>query len=102
MDQTLIAGIGNLVADEVLWHARVHPARRIEELSSGERSRVHSAMRRVLARWVAGYGSLPRGWLIHARGRGDRPCPRCGTLLSRTVVGGRTTYFCQRCQPEAA
>ena len=99
MDQTLIAGVGNLVADEVLWHARVHPARRIQDLPPDERRRIHSEMRRVLTRWVEGYGSLPRGWLIGSRGL-DRPCPRCGTPLSRTVVGGRTTYFCPRCQPE--
>ena len=99
MDQKLIAGIGNLVADEILWHARVQPARRIEDLSQAERERVHAELRRVLARWVEGYGSLPRGWLIRVRGR-DHACPRCGTPLSRTVVGGRTTYFCARCQPE--
>lgn len=98
MDQALIAGVGNLVADEVLWHARVHPARRIEELSPAERERIHGELRRVLIRWVEGYGSLPRGWLIEVRGSGD--CPRCGTPLSRTVVAGRTTYFCPGCQPE--
>jgi formamidopyrimidine-DNA glycosylase len=100
MDQSLIAGIGNIVADEVLWHARVHPARRIEDLASNELVRIHTVLRRLLARWVEGYGSLPRGWLIHARGRRDGECPRCGTPLSRMVVGGRTTYFCPRCQPE--
>lgn len=99
MDQTLIAGVGNLVADEILWHGRIHPARRIEELGPDERKRLHSELRRVLKRWVERYGSLPRGWLIHARGRRDGQCPRCGTPLSRTVVGGRTTYFCPRCQP---
>lgn len=98
MDQSLISGVGNLVADEILWHAGIHPARRIEELGPGERARLFSTMQRVLTRWVEGYGSLPRGWLIHARGRTDRGCPRCGTPLSRTVVGGRTTYFCPRCQ----
>ena len=97
MDQTLIAGVGNLVADEVLWHARVRPSRRIQDLSTVQRERIHSEMRRLLARWVTGYGSLPRGWLIRSRGP-ERPCPRCGTPLSRTAVGGRTTYFCPRCQ----
>lgn len=99
LDQTFVSGVGNLVADEVLWHARVHPARRIQGLNPEERRRIHSQMRRVLNRWTEGYGSLPRGWLIHSRGL-DHPCPRCGTLLSRTVVGGRTTYFCPRCQRE--
>jgi formamidopyrimidine-DNA glycosylase len=100
MDQTLIAGIGNLLADEILWHARVHPARRIQDLRPGEPERVLAELRRVVGRWVEGYGKLPKGWLIHVRGRGTSTCPRCGTPLGRDVVGGRTTYFCPRCQPE--
>lgn len=98
-DQTLLAGIGNLVADEVLWQARIHPNRGVQDLSPKETERLHSVMRRVLARWVEGYRSLPRGWLIRERGR-DQLCPRCGTPLSRTSVRGRTTYHCPSCQPE--
>ena len=99
LDQTLIAGVGNLVADEVLWHARLHPARPIESLRPAERDVLARELRRVLTRWVEGYGSLPKGWLMRARGRSGS-CPRCGEPLGRTVVGGRTTFFCPRCQPE--
>jgi formamidopyrimidine-DNA glycosylase len=100
-DQTLVAGIGNLVADELLWHARIHPGRAIQDLSPKELARIHPAMKRVVTRWVEGYGSLPRGWLIRVRGP-DQPCPRCDTPLSRISVRGRTTYYCPRCQPENA
>lgn len=99
MDQTLVAGAGNLTVDEALWRARIHPAARIEELSSAQRDRLYRALRRVLETWVERFGDLPRGWLIHVRGRPDGACPRCGTPLARTVIGGRTTYFCPRCQP---
>ena len=99
MDQTWIAGVGNLVADEVLWHARLHPARPMEDLRPSERDVLTRQLRRVLTRWVEGYGSLPKGWLIHARGPGGS-CPRCGEPLERIVVGGRTTFFCPKCQPE--
>lgn len=102
MDQRLLAGVGNLVADEALWRARIHPARRIEELSDRDRDRLHTAMNRVLRDWVERFGKLPAGWLIQVRGRPDARCPRCGTILGRTVVGGRTTYFCPRCQPEGS
>jgi formamidopyrimidine-DNA glycosylase len=102
MDQRLLAGVGNLVADEALWRARIHPARRIEDLSSQDRDRLYSGVHRVLHDWVERFGDLPPGWLIHVRGRPDARCPRCGTPLGRTVVGGRTTYFCPRCQPEGS
>lgn len=97
MDQTLIAGIGNLLADEILWQARIHPARTLARMSREQLLALHSTTRRVLQRWIERYGSLPKGWLIRARRKGE--CPRCGAPLLRIVVGGRTTYFCPRCQP---
>lgn len=99
MDQRLLAGIGNLLADEALWRAGVHPARRIEDLGPEERDRLFVATRSVVRTSVERFDRLPSGWLIHVRGRPDAVCPRCGTPLGRTVVGGRTTYFCPRHQP---
>ena len=96
MDQGLLSGIGNLVADEALWHARLHPATPIAGMPDPDLTALHRTLRRVLDRWVEGRGRLPRGWLIHARGGA---CPRDGTPLERSVVGGRTTYHCPRCQP---
>jgi formamidopyrimidine-DNA glycosylase len=101
MDQTLLAGIGNLLADEILWQARLHPKRTIDSLTDQERSALASSLRRVVRESI-GYDNVPRkrAWLSHVRGQPGAACPRCGTLLARTVVGGRTTYFCPRCQRE--
>lgn len=98
MDQTFLAGVGNLLADEILWQARIHPSRPIGELSTEERSRLYRALRTVIARTVDRY---PEGYETRwtsARGRPQARCPRCRTELARTVVGGRTTYFCPTCQ----
>lgn len=99
MDQTMIAGVGNLMADEILWQARLHPARRVEDLSGDDLRMLHSVMRRVLRRAIDRFHRLPRGWLMPARVP-DGPCPRCGEPLGRMVVGGRTSVYCPRCQPE--
>jgi formamidopyrimidine-DNA glycosylase len=101
MDQTLLAGVGNLIADEALWQARIHPRRRVETLSDDERARLHSSIRKVLRESVGHYDRIPRkrSWLLSVRGRPGARCPRCGTPLERTVAAGRTTYFCPTCQP---
>jgi formamidopyrimidine-DNA glycosylase len=99
MDQGLIAGAGNLVVDEVLWHARIHPLTRLDNLTPTDLDRLHLKLDRVLRTWVERHGHLPRGWLVTVRGRPGAVCPRCGTPLERTVVGGRTTYLCPTCQP---
>ena len=104
MDQTFVAGVGNLVADEVLWHAGLHPRRRVDSLAADDLERLHAVLRRVLRRWVRGDESTGRGgpWLLHVRGLPGATCPRCGTPLERTVTAGRTTYHCPTCQPEVA
>ena len=104
MDQTLVAGVGNLIADEVLWQARIHPRRDIAGLSEEERRRLYSVLRSVLRESVERYDYIPRkrSWLSHVRGLPGAACPRCGTPLARTVAGGRTTYYCPHCQPEPA
>jgi formamidopyrimidine-DNA glycosylase len=102
MDQGFVAGVGNLLADEALWQAHIHPRRRIESLTEEERIRVHEAIQKVLRESVRLYDFVPRkrSWLLHVRGRPGALCPRCGTPLARTVAGGRTTYFCPRCQSD--
>jgi formamidopyrimidine-DNA glycosylase len=101
MDQTFVAGVGNILADEVLWQARIHPRTRIESLSDDQRATLYRVMRRVLRQAVEGYDYIERkrSWLSSVRGQRDAECPRCGTPLDRTVVAGRTTYFCPNCQP---
>jgi formamidopyrimidine-DNA glycosylase len=101
MNQRILAGVGNLIADEALWQARVHPARRIAGLSDDEIRRLHGKLRHILRTAVERFDYVPalRGWLTHVRGRPEAACPRCHSPLRRSVVGGRTTYSCPRCQP---
>jgi formamidopyrimidine-DNA glycosylase len=100
MDQSFVAGVGNLIADETLWQAGLHPRRRVETLGDEERRRLHSKMHAVLKEAVDRYDYIPRkrSWLSHVRGLPGAVCPRCGTPLERTVAAGRTTWFCPRCQ----
>jgi len=94
LDQSLLAGIGNLLADEALWRAKIHPARRIEDLSLEERRTLYRALRATMRDTVERY---PEGFetrWTRVRGRPAARCPRCRTPLTRTVVAGRTTYFC--------
>ncbi|MGE5132002.1 MAG: Fpg/Nei family DNA glycosylase [Gemmatimonadota bacterium] len=103
MDQSVIAGLGNLTVDEILWRARVHPLTPVRALGGARLRRVHGEMREVLAGSVKA-GRVPghEGWLTGARD--DRPavCPRCGTRLARTRVVGRGTAWCPHCQPDPA
>jgi len=99
MDQTLLAGIGNLLADEILWQGRLHPKRSFDSLTDEELPRLVASVRRVVRESIEDDSiSRKRSWLSHVRGRRDAACPRCGTPLARTVVAGRTTYFCPHCQ----
>jgi formamidopyrimidine-DNA glycosylase len=92
MDQAVVSGVGNLLADEILWRARLDPRRPAGELSTAEldllRREVRAAMRSALRR-----GGAHTGDVIGARRRGAL-CPRCATEMARATVGGRTTFFC--------
>lgn len=100
MDQTALAGVGNLIADEALWRARIHPARPATDLDDDEVRRLHAGLRGVLRTSVQRFDHVPalRGWLTAVRGEPGAACPRCHTPLERFAVGGRTTYACPRCQ----
>jgi formamidopyrimidine-DNA glycosylase len=92
MDQSAIAGVGNLLADEILWRARIHPARPADELTEAEldglRRATRAAIRNALRR-----GGAHTGDLNPHRVPGGR-CPRCGAPLERARIGGRTTFWC--------
>ncbi len=99
IDQTVLAGLGNLLADEILWRARIHPKRPCHRLSEADIATLHARMRAVLRQSVRDERVPPRrGWLTGRRD--DRPgaCPRCRTELRRGRVGGRGTVWCPRCQ----
>jgi formamidopyrimidine-DNA glycosylase len=96
-------GIGNWMADEILWRAKVAPAKRVEALTANQRTALRRATRfvsREALRFVGHDDSdLPRGWLIHERWSAKGVCPRHKIPLRRATIGGRTTAWCLRCQP---
>lgn len=100
MDQRLIAGMGNLLCDEVLWRARVGPRRPAGRLSPKTVRALAAELHEVL-RASNRRGRIPpeEGWLTGVRDDRGARCPRCGTKLRRATIGGRTTVWCPRCQP---
>jgi formamidopyrimidine-DNA glycosylase len=116
LDQTCVAGLGNIYVDEALWLARLHPMRRANTLKKAEIVRLHAAIKKVLAKAItAGGTSLGEGAAnfysvagrrgLHAANlqvfrRTGEPCPRCGSTIQRMVVGQRSTHICPQCQPE--
>jgi formamidopyrimidine-DNA glycosylase len=100
--QSGFSGIGNWMADEILWRAKIFPARRAGELNENERARLFRAIRFVARRSLRIIGpddlDLPRDWLIHQRWRAGGKCPRHGTILRRETIAGRTTAWCPKCQ----
>jgi formamidopyrimidine-DNA glycosylase len=110
LDQRAIAGIGNIYAIEALWRARIHPLRKAGSLRADEIERLHEAIRWALRNGIRLGGASPSDY-VDARGnkgrmqrefqvyaRAGEPCPRCGRAIVRTVVGGRGTFHCPRCQ----
>lgn len=113
MDQSVIAGIGNMYADEALFDAKIHPLKPAGSLSNDGVKRLHRAIKKVLWAAIGNKGASvqnyfrPGGELgtAHyefkvAHGLG-KSCPDCGTPIRRIRVRNRGTYFCPRCQPEA-
>ena len=113
LDQTVVAGIGNIYADESLFLAGVHPLRPADSLTDDEIDRLHSAIRQVLSAAIGNRGTMLRDYhppygapgghqdhLFVYRQTG-KPCPRCGAPIERIRVTQRSTHFCPRCQPEA-
>lgn len=100
MDQSVVAGLGNLLSDEICWRAKVNPARSIADLDPDDMRRLHSAMKRTLQTAVR-HGCVPRlrQWLTGVRDDPDPCCPRCGSHLDRRRIAGRTSLWCPRCQP---
>jgi formamidopyrimidine-DNA glycosylase len=110
LDQSRVAGIGNIYSCESLWHAKLNPLRRANSLSPVEARRLHKAIVSVLARalecclhpppdfrdanwWFQGLEKI-----LRAYGREGKPCRRCGNEIKRIAQGGRSTYFCAHCQ----
>jgi formamidopyrimidine-DNA glycosylase len=110
LDQNLVAGLGNIYVDELLFAARVDPHRPANTLSLGEVQQLVRRMRRLLHQAIAAGGSTFRDYVDAAGeaggfqdqhrvyGRADQPCRRCRTILSSAIVAGRNTVFCKQCQ----
>jgi formamidopyrimidine-DNA glycosylase len=94
LDQSVLAGVGNLLADETLWQARIDPRRRVDTLHADELTRLHRALR-AATRAANRNGGVHTGTVIAHRHAGGH-CPRCGAVMERATVGGRTTWFCPR------
>ena len=92
LDQSVVSGVGNLLADETLWQAGLDPRRRVDTLDREDLTALHRALRRAIRAAVRG-GGVHTGEVIAHRGSGDH-CPRCGAEMQRATVGGRTTWFC--------
>ena len=100
LTQKLIAGVGNLYADEILFRARIHPASEAARISGKDLERLFRATRYVLTKAIAlktDFNRLPKSWLLTHRGKRGR-CPRCGRELKSATIGGRTAWFCAHCQ----
>jgi len=96
MSQEIIAGLGNLYVDEILFQTSIHPKRAVDRIRENERRAVFTTMRRILNEAIRRHGretELPGRYLFHHRETGER-CPRCDGTIKRTVVFGRTTYYC--------
>jgi formamidopyrimidine-DNA glycosylase len=112
LDQSFIAGVGNIYADEALWRARLNPLRAADTLDAAEVRRLHRSIRSVLRQGIANRGSSISDY-VSADGepgdnaerlavyrRTEQPCYRCGRPIRRIVIGQRSTHFCLTCQPE--
>ena len=100
--QSGFSGIGNWMADEILWRGRLHPSQPAGGLSSRQRARLLSEIRFVASESIRivspDFSDLPRTWLIHQKWKRDGVCPHHRSPLQKGMFGGRTTAWCPRCQ----
>ena len=110
LDQTLVAGLGNIYVDEVLWRAKVHPSRTSNSLTAQEARKVHDETINVLGQAVEKGGSTIRTYtnafgedgtmqeLHQVYDKAGQACSRCGAIIEKIQLGGRGTHFCPKCQ----
>ena len=110
LDQSVVAGVGNIYADESLWGAKIHPATRVATLTDRDFQNLHASLQAILRLAIAKGGSTDRHY-VDAEGkkgsylsfasvfrREGQPCPRCGTTIEKIRVAGRGTHICPHCQ----
>jgi formamidopyrimidine-DNA glycosylase len=113
LEQTLVAGLGNIYVDEVLWAARVHPETPSYLIKPSQAKRIHDETIRILQLGIDKGGSSIRTYknalgeegrmqdYLQVYGKQDQPCPRCGTELIKIKVSGRGTHLCPKCQKKS-
>ncbi len=110
LDQTVVAGVGNIYADESLWGAKIHPTALVKNLTDDQLKILYTELQYVLKLAIEKGGSSDRNY-VNAEGkrgsylsfarvfrREGQPCPRCGTTIIKTKVAGRGTHTCPTCQ----
>lgn len=112
LDQNVIAGIGNIYADEILFAAYIHPERPANTLTKEEWNHLASVIPERLAFFIEKNETTPEAYLaakgqdyrntpfLQVYGHSGEPCPACGEILCRSVIGGRSSVYCPRCQEE--
>lgn len=110
MDQTVIAGIGNIYSDEILWETKIHPFKDVSNLSEAELKKIYMAIKKILPLAIELKGesfsdfrrlSGEKGYFDKARKvyrREGEKCSRCGTIIKRVKLAGRSAHFCPGCQ----
>jgi len=113
LDQRVVAGVGNIYADEALWYAQLHPLRTAADLTDDEVQALHRGLRRALRKGIERQGATLRDYALPdgetgsmqdefmVYGRDGEPCRRCGTPIEKIRVAGRGTWFCPLCQRQA-
>src|SRR5262249_46176041 len=111
LDQSVVAGVGNIYSDEVLFEAQLSPSLIGNRLTPKEAERLRKAILKVLERAIARRGSSIRNYVggsgqrggyqdeFRVYGRTGKPCPRCKTVIARIRLSGRSTHYCPKCQP---
>jgi len=110
LEQSCIAGIGNIYAAEGVWYAKLNPEARVEKISDTQMKLLHRGLISVLKRAIPARGSSADSYVdvyghqgtfvpkLNVYGREDKPCKRCKTILKKTTIVGRTTVYCPKCQ----
>lgn len=110
LNQTPLAGIGNYLADEILWESKVHPKRNVDTLEDSDWKRINAAKDKIISLALKHGGLSIKDYvhvdgskgkmssLLKAYGQADKPCQRCKTPLEKIQVAGRGTVFCPKCQ----
>jgi formamidopyrimidine-DNA glycosylase len=111
LNQSVVRGIGNIYADESLWRAKIHPEKIGTQLKNDELRRLHRAVQHILREAIRLRGSSVSDYVDLDGGRGEfqqkhrayqldgKKCFRCGTIIRRIIVAGRSSHFCPQCQP---